>query len=64
MFPALFDLENTQRCWVFNVFYCENVFSFRNFLLKTGAPAPIAVEILLFFPLKSKRLQRIAGLSS
>ncbi|NWK99804.1 hypothetical protein DM790_03110, partial [Flavobacterium collinsii] len=42
----------------------QNVFCFRNFLLKTGVPAPIAVEILLFFPLKSKRLKRIAGNSS
>ncbi|OXB23762.1 hypothetical protein B0A80_08820 [Flavobacterium tructae] len=31
------------------------------FLLKTYALAPIVVEILLIFPLKIKRLQRIAG---
>ncbi|NWL03397.1 hypothetical protein DM790_21435 [Flavobacterium collinsii] len=61
LFSALFDLENTQRRWVFNSLSCKNVFFFRNFLLKTGVPAPIAVEILLLFPLKSKRLQRIAG---
>ncbi|OHT47323.1 hypothetical protein BHE19_19930 [Flavobacterium tructae] len=31
------------------------------FLLKTHTLAPIVVEILLIFPLKSKRLKRIAG---
>ena len=34
-----------------------------NILLKTDALAPIEVEILLFFSLKNKRLQRIAGLA-
>jgi len=34
-----------------------------DFLLKTTALAPIEVEILLLFSLKSKRLERIAGIA-
>jgi len=34
------------------------------FLLESSALAPIVVEILLLFSLKSKRLERIAGNSS
>ncbi|OHT44792.1 hypothetical protein BHE19_08670 [Flavobacterium tructae] len=49
----LTNLAKTQRREVF-VFLAL-------FLLKTHTLAPIAVEILLIFPLKSKRLQRIAG---
>jgi hypothetical protein len=34
-----------------------------NIVMKTIALAPIEVEILLIFSLKSKRLKRIAGLT-
>jgi hypothetical protein len=34
-----------------------------NILMKMSALAPIEVEILLLFSLKSKRLERIAGLA-
>ncbi|OMQ08719.1 hypothetical protein BXU01_20205 [[Flexibacter] sp. ATCC 35103] len=34
-----------------------------NIVMKTIALAPIEVEILLIFSLKSKRLKRIAGLA-
>jgi len=52
---VLWFLAESQRRLVF--------FPALYFLLKTAALAPIEVEILLLFSLKSKRLERIAGIA-